>query len=70
MDAISWVVIVALGACLLMHLFGHGHGHGRRNENEGATRTRGEVGGDDEGERVHSSHAVSSEPRHRRRGCH
>jgi hypothetical protein len=28
MDAFTWILILLLGACVLMHFFGHGHGHG------------------------------------------
>lgn len=40
MDAFSWIILLALGACVLLHLVGHGHGHDHggqpgRHESEG-----------------------------------
>ncbi len=70
MDAFSWVIIVALGACVLMHLFGHGHGHGTkgRSQEEEHPGHAPSHRGEDKTDRVMSG--TSSGHRHGRGGCH
>ena len=64
MDAFTWIIIVALGLCLLMHLFGHGHSHGRNAERQ-ARSSKQEYDGTEEGRSdEHNSHTAGAGHRH------
>lgn len=61
MDAFTLIVLIALGLCVLMHVFGHGHGH-----------ARGDTGGRDHqasrpgGAADHGDHGKASDGESRR----
>ena len=44
MDAFTWIIIAALGACLFMHVFGHKHGHRAGDEHEARSNAQGRGG--------------------------
>ncbi len=45
MDVFAWLIVVALVACVAMHLFGHSHLHGRAGgEGRGAHPQRARPG--------------------------
>jgi Protein of unknown function (DUF2933) len=70
MDAFTWIIIVALGLCLLMHLFGHGHSHGGNAERQGHS-SKQKYGGAEKGRSdEHDSHTADAGHRHGRGGCH
>jgi hypothetical protein len=72
MDAFTWILILALGACVLMHFFGHGHGHGRGEDAEHPAHKgkHKHEEAEDGGSRERASHAAASGHRQRRGGCH
>ncbi len=70
MDAFVWIVIVALGACLLMHLMSHGHGHGRGAEHDARSGAHGRVSVERETSGKRVSHATDDGHRPGHRGCH
>ncbi len=70
MDAFTWLVIVALGVCVLMHLFGHGHSHGGHKREDTDSRPGHRRAVQDDGSADHAEPPVGSGRAHRRGGCH
>lgn len=75
MDAFSLIVLLALGACVLLHLFGHGHGHSRGSSGHGdhaaQTGKPEDIGESARAAQSASRREAAAGSRHRHgRGCH
>lgn len=70
MDAFTWIIILVLGVCILMHFRGHGHGPGAHADQRAGpgARIEGEENAEETGD--HASQAGDSEDRHGCCGCH